>query len=329
MLLEGWSDQVFKDKILELIKNYNGDPFYVGFTLSEYPIFLGIGPGPCVAILVPTMEPSCPGLKSNLVSLKLNQKCRVYCDGKQIKSEGFDILQCNSVELAHLETFIMLSSAFISEMQNLLNPRQTLFTFFDSLLSLFKTQPAIDLTNERQGLWGELFVMYTLGKIKDLIKFWHKETTRKFDFSNKDKRIEVKTTTSKDRIHIFSHQQLFSNAGYDILIMSLMLRLEEAGLSLKELINFIRREIADDFENLKKLEISVRRAGMDDPNDMGPVYDEIEAKHNLAFFLAKNVPKFPLPEPTGVTGTRYNVDLSSAPRMGESELDNYILTFSN
>jgi len=300
-----------------------------GFVLFRRGRVIIGGPERCIALLVPTDRVASPGLKSNMVSLKLCVKCTITIEGTTIKSKYFDILQCESSDLVHIDTFVLLCQAFVSTLFEQSNTRDAIWQLFNSLLALFTLQPASDLSKERQGLWGELFVMRALGATKHLVQYWHKEVSRKFDFSYGSKRIEVKTTTGSNRIHAFSHQQLHSNSGNDIVIASMMLRPEEAGLSLRELIDDARSKLADDYENLKKLERAVKYAGMDALEEIGPAYDEGEALANLSWFRAVDVPKFPLPEPAGVSGTRYNVDLSTAPRMSVSELERFIADFLN
>ncbi|UNC91286.1 PD-(D/E)XK motif protein [Candidatus Contubernalis alkaliaceticus] len=320
---------MLREKLQNIINNYDESHQFIGFQFDRLPIYLAVGPGLCLALLVPTEGDVSPGYKSNLVSLKLSIKCSISIEGETIESKKFDILQCESTEPAHVETFILLCQAFVSSLTELPNSHDAIYQFFDSLLTLFRAQPASNLFKERQGLWGELFVMYSMGKTKEMISYWHKESTRKFDFSSGNKRIEVKTTTGINRVHAFSHQQLYSNSGHEIAIASIMLRPEEAGLSLKGLIDAARQEVASDFENLKKLERAIKSAGMDDPLVTGPVYDKEEALENIAWFFAKNVPKFPFPEPVGVSGARYNVVLSLSPQIAGDELDTFINGFLN
>jgi len=310
--------------IISLFHSYDGSSQYIGYKLNNYPTFLTVGPGRCIALLVPTDLAAYPGLKSNLVSLKLGVKCIVSSDGTIIDN-NFDILQCESSDLAHIDTFVLLCQAFVSTISEQNKPRDAIWQLFNSLLALFTLQPAADLSKERQGLWGELFIMRALGATKCLVQYWHKEVNRKFDFSCGRKRIEVKTTTSPNRIHMFSHHQLQSDK--DIVIASLILSPEEAGLSLMALINEARDSIGEDYESLMKLERAVKYAGMNVHNEAGPSYDEEEALASLAWFWAKDIPKFPMPEPAGVSGTRYNVDLSSAVRLSANELEDFISDF--
>ncbi len=100
---------------------------------------------------------------------------------------------------------------------------------------------------------------------------------------------------------------------------SLVLRPDPVGLCLLALIDQTRRALAGDLASLAKLETSVRRADMGDPATDGPCFNVAEAASNLAWFQARDLPRFTQPEPLGVSQTHYRVDLSGTPPMVGAE----------
>jgi hypothetical protein len=194
--------------------------------------------------------------------------------------------------------------------------------FFRALVRLFAIPAARDLGSERQGLWGELFTMRSLLGYAFWAPYWHTEPNRRFDFSANGKRVEVKTTSGGPRVHHFAHRQAFALAGEKIVIASLIVSPDDVGLTLRDLVEECRQAIAGTPEFLR-LERVVRRAGMDDPAEIGPAFDTAGALASLAWFDSVEIPHFQVPEPPGVSDTRYRVDLSTAPRL---ELD-YISTW--
>lgn len=100
---------------------------------------------------------------------------------------------------------------------------------------------------------------------------------RRFDFSNERRRVEVKTTLGGPRIHRFSHRQIYALPGEEIVIVSLILREEDAGLSLNQLITEARSAIKET-PFFITLERAVRRAGMDLQTETGPAFDAEEAR---------------------------------------------------
>ena len=124
-------------------------------------------------------------------------------------------------------------------------------------------------------------------------------------------------------MHHFAHRQIYALEGEEIFIASLLLRKEEAGLDLRTLIREAR-EALQATVHLFKLERAVRQSGMEAMDDPGPAYDEVEAGKGLAWFRATDAPHFTMPEPPGVSQTQYRVDLSTAPRVAEANLETWI-----
>ncbi len=107
------------------------------------------------------------------------------------------------------------------------------------------------------------------------------------------------------------------------MIASVLLRKEDAGLTLRELIVQARKAFQGS-EHYLKLEQAVRQAGMESETESGPAYDSKEAEQYLGWYRAADAPHFRMPEPPGVSQTHYRVDLSLAPQVKRDELDNWL-----
>jgi hypothetical protein len=185
---------------------------------------------------------------------------------------------------------------------------------------LFAIDPARDLKAERQGLWGELFLMRQIRGFQFWAPFWHSEVRQLFDFSTPNKHLEVKTTIENNRIHHFSHRQLYPLQGEEIIVASLLVIEDDKGLSLRELIDDCRSVLLQTSYYLK-LENAVRHAGMEDSSEIGPKFDPADAQLKLGWFHSVDIPHFRVPEPPGVSQTSYRVDLSEAPQLDNDELN--------
>ena len=194
------------------------------------------------------------------------------------------------------------------------------------MVRLFAVSPANDLLSERRGLWGELFMMSRVRGFQFWAPFWHGEVIRRFDFSHGRNRLEVKLTTRSERIHYFTHRQIYSSGSEDIFIASIVAGEDDSGLSLRRLILDSRSALVGTPDYIK-LEKAVRHAGMQDSAETGPVIDATEAEVSLAWFRSIHVPHFRVPEPQGVSETRYKVDLSTAPQITEAETDEWLDTW--
>ncbi len=157
--------------------------------------------------------------------------------------------------------------------------------------------------------------------------FWHSEVTRHFDFSCGRNRVEVKITTRQERMHHFSHRQIYAIEGEEIVVASIVAAEDDSGLSLRKLIDDRRRALLGTPDYLK-LEKAVHQAGMESSTETGPVIGAAEAEENLGWFRSVDIPHFRVPEPAGVTETRYRVDRSSAPRVTAVEFDEWLRLWS-
>jgi hypothetical protein len=261
-----------------------------------------------------------PLMRTSHVTLGLGIDYVISILGQSPLTVRLDSLVCESNEDLDRHVFLSLLEGFLGFLQERKIKRSELVDFFLSVSRLFSITPANDFREERQGLWGELFFMSRVKGFKFWLPYWHSDPSRTFDFTNNNKRIEVKTSVRSERIHHFSHRQLYSFGEEEIVIASIMLRKEEAGVSLKTLIDLARGEVSNESQ-LIKLARAVRMSRMEDSNEEGPLFDETEAEKSLAFFWAKDSPHFGMPEPAGVTQTHYRVDLSTAPTIELADIE--------
>jgi len=284
---------------------------------SDVYLAVSLAGQPCLFVKTEGRSPE-PPLRTAKLSLRLSQEF-ILDLGSGPGRQLLHCLSCESTDRVDIDTFLVLVDAFLSRSRSLGIEGAQLSAFFRSLVRLFSIGAARDLQAERQGLWGELFMMRQVRGFGFWIPYWHSEATRAFDFSSSYNRVEVKTTTAAQRIHQFSHRQIYALTGEEIVIASILLREDDAGLSLRDLISECRSELIGTPDFLK-LESAVRRAGMEDPELQGSVYDSNLARDSLSWFRSEDAPHFRMPEPAGVSETRYKVDLSSAPTLSADQL---------
>jgi hypothetical protein len=263
-------------------------------------------------------EPPIPSIKTDKLQVDFSSDYQLYLNGKQSVVSNFHSIRCLSNDPDDTRLFTDIIESIISD-PNTDYKAQSLSSIFYALVGLFETTPQQDVRKERQGLWGELFFMRQYGGYEKWIPVWHSDPSRLFDFSMDSKRIEVKTSTRPERIHEFSHRQLFSIGSEKVVVVSLMLREEDTGLSLRTLINEAKAKLKGKSHYIR-LERAIIKADMDEPTEEGPRYNEAEARNQLAWYEIENVPHFPTPEPQGVSGTHYRSDLTTAQKMPEEEI---------
>ncbi|MFC2034210.1 PD-(D/E)XK motif protein [Chloroflexota bacterium] len=308
----------------QLLNEHSSNTYTAIRILENKDVFLAVDRDGLPCLFVPAKERGFDApLRTSNVVLQLGQEYELTLIGHQQAHQLFHSLCCESSEPSDVETFLTLVNAYLSGTNGDVMDGDTLRSFFRSLIKLFSVVPARDIRGERQGLWGELFVMKVVKGYSFWSPYWHDDIREKFDFTCPGKRVEVKTTLNQERVHHFSHGQVFSSHGEDIAIASLMLREDSEGLSLINLILECREALIDTPLFLK-LEKATRRVKMYDTSESGPVFNHQEAMRSLAWFHASDVPHFRIPEPSGVSETRYKVDLSIAPQIASVDLHDWL-----
>ncbi len=308
----------------ELKDRPSGHAFTVARVSEHQEVLLGVDTTghPVLFVLAEAGDVE-PPLRTERISLHIGQSYLLADIDDSRSVELLHALRCETSASADVETFLLLADAFLARQQESGANRQSLTSFFRSMVRLFAVAPAKDLQAERRGLWGELFMMSRVRGFRFWAPFWHSEVSRRFDFSCGRNRVEVKITTRPERTHHFSHRQIYAIEGEEIVVTSILATEDDSGLSLRQLIEKCRAALMGTPDYLK-LERAVRRAGMESSTETGPVIGVAEAEEGLAWFRSRDVPHFLVPEPPGVTETRYRVDLSTAPRLTTVELDEWL-----
>ena len=311
--------------LAELSDNPSGHAYTVVPVPRHRDVLLGIDMAKHPVLFVRAAEGAAePPLRTSKVSLSIGQSYSLATPTGTPKSELLHALHCEASEAADVDTFLVLGEAFLARYEGSRMDQEALTSFFRSMVRLFAVTPVKDLKGEQQGLWGELFVMSRVRGFRFWGPFWHSEVSRRFDFSYGRRRVEVKTTTGPERIHHFSHRQIYAMEDEEILVASMFTKEDDSGLSLRQLIADCREAILGTPDYLK-LEKAVRQAGMEHPSEAGPLFDTAEAEASLAWYRSTDAPHFRMPEPAGVSDARYKVDLSTAPRVEAEELDVWLL----
>lgn len=177
-----------------------------------------------------------------------------------------------------------------------------------AIIDLFRAikMPA---TKSVQGLWAELFLISKSIHPEVLIKAWHNNPEERFDFNAGIERIEVKSSTG-NRIHHFSLEQLNPPKGTEVVIASLIVQPSSGGASIFDLIESICLRVSDLSVLNRLTEVVVRTLGEEYQYATDLRYDCEVADESLAFYYAPDVPCVSMPLPIGVSEVHFKSDLS-------------------
>jgi len=236
-----------------------------------------------------------------------NAVCDIVSDDTHTE-QTMNVLTCLSDDRNEILAFIRLTLAFIEDADEQ-SPKR-LYELFTALTNLFASAYKANQV-ELQGFYGELYTIkyfYQLGL--NLSDYWQKKEKMKFDFSiSANKKVEIKSTTKELRVHHFRHEQLLSDL-YDIFVISIMLRADDQGFPLLDLVRDVQRIAANNFDTLMYIEDFIKNFDESELNNIK--YDTGYTDRTLHVYKAESVPRFEEEQPRGVSKTEYDSDLTNA-----------------
>ena len=186
--------------------------------------------------------------------------------------------------------------------------------FFYTLISIFQL-PSEKMYLNAIGLYGELkFMEYCAKEIDlDISTYWHRNgELSKYDFSNGDNFIEIKSTSNGSEIATIKHMQIFEvSDGYLVLVSTYT---DDTGETIDELIESMHKE-EKYFKNINfnaTLTKELKRVSEVDCQTMRFVVNEIK------MFNTKDIDPFDN-IPVGITELNYKYDLSECIEIEKGE----------
>ena len=242
---------------------------------------------------------------TKLLSVECNIHLAYSLDGSEKKSNLVHIIRCFSQIEKEREMFLELIDAMIPTGKamddEVMEVFRTLAKFFAD-----KTEPS---DSELIGLYAEIDAIINFHPQLDLARYWQSKDRLKFDFSFSEKfKLEVKATTKTFRTHHFRHEQLNTEI-FDIFILSYMLRYDDEGKSLYDMLQEVKPLIKTNTKKLTRINSILKNVTEERLRAIkfSPEFTA-EKRH---FFDAKLVPKFPEGTPEGVANAEYDCSLEN------------------
>lgn len=178
-------------------------------------------------------------------------------------------------------------------------------------------------TKSIQGLWAELLVIENCRDCATLLAYWHETPENKFDFDAGSEKIEVKSSSTFNRVHHFSSEQLNASLGVNILVASLFTKQIASGLNVMELIERIETKLQHHPDLCEKLHvITLRTLGDSLSEGMKVSFDYRLAKESLLFFAHNDIGKISASDiPLSVSDVRFRSDLADVPPIDPRTLE--------
>lgn len=251
-------------------------------------------------------------LNAELLSVEYNLMCNIIEKEVQIDNQRFTIITLRSdneqLQKMFVEVFLMMLSLMPKKPSNSL-----IASKIESLLSIFsklKRKPVHKL----QGLWAELLMIEQSKNPVIIATAWHSQPESKYDFTMGRDKVEVKSTSSENRIHRFSLDQLNPSDSSRLLVCSTIVResaKDQNGLSVYDLYDRISMKISDSEVRLHVYDVMMETMGSDFYVARKKYFDYSEACDSLCFFEHSDIPKIKKSYiPELVSEVRFSADLS-------------------
>lgn len=248
-------------------------------------------------------------IRLHSLSVQFETKCIVRGEGTAEQEATFTVITCQSLDRETTDYFLYVCETILRIVGD--RPSQhAIASAVYRLANIFgKTQrPPTRTVN---GLFGELFFMYRSRNPKRAIQAWRVNDTARFDFTDSDIRIDVKTASGRLRVHTFNFEQCNPPGDTTALAASLFIERTARGISLKTLIERLEELISYDPEIVFKLhEIFTATLGNTLNEALATNFDEELAESSLHFYDLRAVPAIRGPLPALVSDVHFRSDLS-------------------
>lgn len=293
------------------------------FTLVKYDtnILVGIDSSAhvCVVIKSANLRRFPTKYKTQNISIECNVKVHYKLNDK-LHENTVHIIRCLSEIQREKHLFLELAVVLIQESDG---SEETIMETFNTLRTFFNDKRAIPDT-ELIGLYAELYTIYKFHEALQIERYWQSRDRMKFDFSISERiKLEVKATVKNTRTHHFRHEQLMTQI-YDIYVLSYLLRYDDEGLSLFDLLMTCKVFLSTDSRKLLRINYVLKNAGEERLKNMRFNRDYTEA--NRHFYCADDIPKFNQSTPHGVANAEYDCVLDNVKSIEDDGFINIVIS---
>ena len=273
----------YKDNTYNVISLPNL-PHKLGASKEHYPMFF-ICTNDVLNNIIPNMI-------RELLSVEYDMECTINDVNGNSLLRKFAIITLRSSD-EHLQSYFIEIFAMMLMKMPRQPSKQELSIEVERLVTIFSALTATP-RKKIQGIWAELFVIERSIDPQVLINAWHSIPSSKYDFTLGRDKIEVKSTSSEERLHRFSLDQLNPSPNSRLLIASVTVResgQDHDGLSVRDLYNKICNRLQNIEVKIQLYTIIAQTLGNDINKIDSVFFDYITASDTLAFYDYQTIPR--------------------------------------
>ena len=229
----------------------------------------------------------------------------------------FTVVQCQTEDPLLQRYFLDLCEVVLANLPDTPSQRD-IADRFDQIALLFR---ALEEPSRRsvQGLWGELFLIVSSQDPAVMVEGWHDDACERYDFASGEQRLEVKTSSTRTRLHHFSFEQVSPAPSVQCVVASLFVEPSTGGRTLGSLWDEARQLVRDTPQLRARIDqVAFESLGSHWTHARTMAFDEQLASSSLCFYDVRDIPHIP-DVPAGVSEVRFCSDLATATPLVESE----------
>lgn len=289
-------------------------PSYENYRLAKDP-----SGSPCLLLRQAyASTPTSPIRLQNLI-VSYGVPCIITRPDSQQEEGTFTIVKCSNVDPSLFPHFLKILSPIIIT----LGPTPSAAAVRKAISGLVDLFQALTIPARKsvQGLWAELFVIRHSSNPSEVARAWHGAPGEHVDFVSGRHRIEVKSSSTRTRIHHFSLVQLTPPVQARLVVASVFVENIGGGLSLLQITEEIRTILSEDAALVARFDaVFYATLGASWMEAMEERFDSELAFESLQFFDSVQVPTIGGSIPKSVGDIRFTSDLSAVPPIDSASL---------
>ena len=244
--------------------------------------------------------------------VQYNLNCRISRPDGTFEKGIFTVVRCTGEDVTLQDYFLKVMSTVVISLGD--QPTQSdVAHAMNQLIELFRAMAKVPRKSV-QGLWAELFLISQARQPDILVDAWHTVVEDRYDFAMDDQRIEVKSFSGDIRLHHFSLAQLHPLDDIKTLVASVSVESSQAGVSIADLRERIQIRLGSNLEALLHIDRVIALTLGDAWQQASDArFDERLAEESLAFYETSAIPSIDPNLPAGVSGVRFQSDLTESP----------------
>lgn len=248
-------------------------------------------------------------IKLKYIELTQNLECKVS-ENANTKFDNYSVIIFKSNEITMQDYFLRIAHSLLNSLSKKPTEREV-FEIFNNFVEIFRSLTERP-TKTIQGLWAELILIEQSKKPETLINYWHNIPEEKFDFNADCEKIEVKSSSNLERVHIFTAEQLNPIIDCQVIIASVFTKQVSNGLNIHDLLDKIEKRIVEMELKEKIIRIVSKTLGNTFEQTSKIKYDYYLAKNSLRYYRHQDISKVEkINIPERVSEVRFRSDLTN------------------